>query len=198
MDAGHGGIDGGAIGVDSIVEKDINLQICLVLRDIFRANGFEVIMTRESDQSIHDADVTGTRNIKVSDLHNRLAIVKEHPNAIFLSIHQNKFGESSSKGTQVFFGPKNAQSKQLAEIIQSAFIKHLQPENHRKYKQAGKNLYLMYNAECPSVLVECGFLSNSGEAHRLTDPEYQAQIAFVTFGSVMEYLGLSSPDSVSF
>ena len=193
IDPGHGGIDGGAVGIDDIVEKDINLAISLTLRDMFVASGFEVVMNRETDVSIHDEGITSTRGQKTSDLHNRLAIMEEYPGGIFLSIHQNKFGQSSSWGTQVFFGPQNANSEKLAGIIQEDIAGSLQPENSRQIKPAGKNLYLMYNAECPAVLVECGFLSNRDEAYKLTDHDYQSKIAFVTFTSVLRFLELDSP-----
>lgn len=193
IDPGHGGVDGGAVGADNIVEKDINLSICLMLRDMFTACGFEVVMTRDTDISIHDEGITSTRKQKTSDLHNRLAIVEAQPNTVFLSIHQNKFGDSSSRGTQIFFGPENERSERLATILQEDFIANLQPENKRRYKKAGKNLYLMYNAKCPSVLVECGFLSNPEEARKLTDPDYQSRIAFTILGGVVKFLELDAP-----
>lgn len=188
IDPGHGGVDGGAVGVDNIVEKDINLAISLTLRDMFRINGFEVIMTRDTDISIHDEGVSGTKQQKTSDLHNRLDLVNDHPGAVFISIHQNKFGAAKYSGAQMFYGVRHPDSQRLASILQENFIGKLQPDNTRQIKQAGKELYLMYNAECPSVLIECGFLSNPEEAHRLTEPEYQNQIAFVTVASVMAYL----------
>lgn len=192
LDPGHGGIDGGAVGVDDIVEKDINLSISLTLRDMLVASGFDVIMTRETDISIHDDGVVGTKKQKTSDLRNRLALVNDHPGAVFISIHQNKFGSSKSWGAQVFFGPKNDQSERLANILQSRVAADLQPENHREYKKAEKNLYLLFNAQCPSVLLECGFLSNASEAHLLIDPEYQSKLAFSTYCSILDYLDLDS------
>lgn len=195
IDAGHGGLDGGAVNANgSIVEKDINLSICLTLRDIFIVNGFDVVMTRDTDISIHDDGIKSVRKQKTSDLHNRLAIVESYPDAIFLSIHQNKFTSAKSRGAQIFYGPNDPRSEELASSLQSGFIAELQPENTRKYKRAGKNLYLMYNAKCPSALIECGFLSNNDEAAMLNDERYQQQIAFTVFGSVMRYLGLDQQD----
>lgn len=191
IDAGHGGTDGGAT-VDGVLEKDINLDICLVLRDIFIANGFDVVMTRDTDVSIHDYGIKSVKKQKTSDLHNRLAIVDSHPNAIFLSIHQNKYSSGKAKGAQVFYSPNNPESRELAEILQEDFISMLQPDNNRLCKKAGKNLYLMYKAKCPSVLIECGFMSNSDELANLTDSDYQAQVAFTAFCSVMRFMGLNS------
>lgn len=193
IDPGHGGIDGGAVGVDDIVEKDINLAISLTLRDMFAASGFQVVMTRETDMSIHDEGITSTRGQKVSDIHNRMDLVNQYPGAVFLSIHQNKFGDSRSKGAQIFFGPKNKASEKLAKILQEDFSANLQPENKRQCKKAEKNLYLMYHATCPSVLIECGFLSNPGEAAQLVDPDYQSRIAFSAYSSVLRFLELDTP-----
>lgn len=193
IDAGHGGIDGGAVA-GGIVEKDINLAICRVLRDIFVANGFDVVMTRDSDISIHDEGITSVKKQKTSDLHNRLAIVNSYPDAIFLSIHQNKYDSGKAKGAQIFYSPNNPQSRELAELMQKDFVSMLQPDNNRKCKKAGKNLYLMYQAKCPAVLIESGFLSNSEELAKLTNTDYQAQIAFTAFCSVMRFLGLDIAD----
>lgn len=149
-------------------------------------------MTRDSDISIHDEGIKSVKKQKTSDLHNRLAIVEAYPNAIFLSIHQNKFDSGKAKGAQIFYSPNNTQSRELAELLQQEFVSVLQPENTRQIKKAGKNLYLMYKAKCPSVLIECGFMSNPGEVARLTDADYQSQVAFTAFCSVMRFLGLNN------
>ena len=94
IDAGHGGMDGGAVGVDGIVEKDINLAIALKLRDQLLINGYEVILTRDSDTSLHDADKSSVREQKISDIKNRMKMIEANEDAIFLSIHQNQFGIS--------------------------------------------------------------------------------------------------------
>ena len=193
IDPGHGGVDGGAVGVDGIVEKNINLNISLAMRDLFVVNGFDVVMTRETDISIHDEGIKGTRKQKTSDLHNRLAIAHEHPDTIFISIHQNKFGDSRSHGTQIFFGPNAPESEALAQITQERFRTFLQPENTRQKKKAGKNLFLMYTAKCPAILIECGFLSNAQEAALLSQTEYQYKVAFTALCSVLEYLQLDAP-----
>lgn len=156
------------------------------------ANGFDVIMTRDTDISIHDEGIKSVKKQKTSDLHNRLAIVESYPNAIFLSIHQNKFGSGKVKGAQIFYSPNNPQSRELAELMQQDFKSMLQPDNKRLCKKAGKNLYLMYKAKCPAVLIECGFMSSPDEVAKLTDEDYQAQIAFTTFCSVMRFMGLDN------
>lgn len=190
IDPGHGGMDGGAVGVDGQIEKDINLAISLTLRDMFVASGFEVIMTRETDMSIHDEGANTARKQKVSDLHNRLKIAEDNPNSIFISIHQNKFGSQKSWGTQVFYSPNAEQSGVLAKIVQRRMVADLQPDNKREVKKAEKNLYLLFNAKCPAILIECGFLSNPEEARRLEGAEYQRELAFSAMCAVLEYLDL--------
>ncbi|MCL2068319.1 MAG: N-acetylmuramoyl-L-alanine amidase, partial [Oscillospiraceae bacterium] len=169
LDAGHGGMDGGAVASGGLMEKEINLAITLKLRDMLTALGFEVVLTREDDRSIHDEGVQGVRRQKTSDLHNRLAIAQQYsPNVIFLSIHQNKFQDTSSHGAQIFYSPNHTSSEVLARILQDTIIEMVQPENQRDIKKAGDNLYLMHEAECPAVLIECGFLSNISDTPNLT------------------------------
>lgn len=189
VDPGHGGEDGGAEGINGAIEKDINLSMSLMLRDLLRINGFEVIMTRETDASIHDSGTKTLRKKKKSDLHNRLDIMKENPDAIVLSIHQNKFTIEKYSGAQVFYGTQVPEASQaLAQTIQDNIKAMLQPENTREIKEAYDTLFLLQNAPSPIVLVECGFLSNKQEADLLVNPEYQKQLAFVICISVMEYL----------
>ena len=195
IDPGHGGIDGGAVGVQGVLEKDINLEISFILRDLFVLNGFEVVMTREQDISIHDPGVDGIRRQKRSDLHNRLEFTERFTDNIFISIHQNKFGDSTQRGTQVFYGPNHPGSELLAEILQRNVVTMMQPENRREQKMGGSGLFLIYRARSPAILVEGGFLSNPEDARNLSDPQYQAQLAFAIFGSVMEYLGMQLPES---
>ena len=187
LDPGHGGMDGGAVGNDGIVEKNINLSIALKLREMLTLNGFEVYMTREEDRSIYDEGVTGLRNQKVSDMNNRLALVKAHPEALFVSIHQNQFPASQYSGAQIFYSPNAPESETMASITQRRFREMLQPENLREIKRAGDELFLLYYTKTPAIMAECGFLSNDAEARRLSDDEYQNKVAFVLFSSILEY-----------
>ena len=119
LDAGHGGEDGGAVGVGGVVEKDINLAIAQNLRDLLVMNGYTVVMTRNSDAAIYSSGAETLREKKVSDLENRLLLMKENPGSIFVSIHQNQFGSPIYYGTQVFYSPNSETSQILAEIIQA-------------------------------------------------------------------------------
>ena len=188
IDPGHGGVDGGAVGVDGVVEKGINLSISLKLRTFFQQAGFKVIMTREDDRSIHDENSKTIRKQKTSDLYNRLDIIKNNPHAIFISIHQNKFEDSKYSGTQVFYSKNNDVSELLASTLQNNIKNLLQPQNYREIKKAEKNLFLLYNAKSPAVLVECGFLSNAKEAAVLQTNDYQNKMAFAIFyGTLLFY-----------
>ncbi len=189
IDPGHGGEDGGAVGINDAIEKDINLSISLMLRDLLRISGFEVIMTRDTDLSIHDPSAKTLSQKKTSDLKNRLALMKQHPDALVLSIHQNKFTQEKYSGAQVFYGTQLPQaSSMLAQTIQDNIKAQLQPENYREIKESYDTLFLLRNAPMPIVLVECGFLSNRREAELLSDPAYQKQMAFVIYISALEYL----------
>lgn len=187
IDAGHGGFDGGAVAPDGTVEKDINLKISLNLAHMLKSAGFRVILTREADVSTDDVEISTIPIRKKSDLKNRLKLMNDYPDAVFVSIHLNKFTTSSAKGSQVFYNGKIAESKVLGEAIQNSIVKLLQPENTRVNKQATKSTYLLYNATIPAVLVECGFLSNKTELQLLKDTEYQKKIAFCCFSGIMDY-----------
>jgi N-acetylmuramoyl-L-alanine amidase len=149
--------------------------------------GYRVIMTREDDRSIHSQGSDTVRQQKVSDIHNRFKIIQQNPNAIFISIHQNKFPKSQYSGTQVFFSANNPDSSTLAQFIQSTVKNMLQPDNTREIKPAGSNLYLLYHAKSPAVLVECGFLSNPNEAALLMDNTYENKMAFTIFSGTINY-----------
>ncbi len=187
LDAGHGGFDGGAVANDGTVEKDINLEICLTLENMLKQNGFEVIMTRTDDTATDSTDSEKISARKKSDLKNRLELMNKYSDAVFVSVHLNKFTTSAANGSQVFYSGRDEKSKQLGEKIQSYIIRFLQPENTRVNKKATSSTYLLYNATVPAVLVECGFLSNSSELTKLKDPLYQKKMAFSIFCGIADF-----------
>lgn len=188
IDAGHGGMDGGAVGVNNKeLEKDINLSIAKTLDELLRAAGYTTVMVRTEDVSIHDPQFTSVRQQKKSDIRNRLKLAEETPNSIYIGIHLNHFEKSKYNGAQMFFGRNNPESPILASILQEQFRTLLQPENTRETKAGGKNLYILKNATCPAVLVECGFLSNPAECSLLADEEYQRQVAFTIYTALLRY-----------
>lgn len=187
VDAGHGGEDGGAVAPDGSTEKTYNLDIALKLEKVLEFYGFNVIMTRTQDVMTCDEGLTTQRQKKVSDIRNRLKIIKDNPNAIFVSVHQNNFYDKTQQGTQVFYSGNNLKSKVLAEAIQSSVKEHFQPDNRRVAKKAGTEIYLLYNSNVPSVLVECGFLSNGSDLDLLKSNDYKQMIAMLIADGIIKY-----------
>lgn len=186
LDAGHGGVDGGASSKDGkIVEKHLNLEIAMKLKPILQLFGYNVVTTRETDVSIHDDSANSIRQKKVSDIRNRLSLLENSDAQLLLSIHQNTYSESIYSGTQVFYGRKNPLSKQFAQSIQQSVHNLLQPENNRKIKISTKDIFLLNNAEKPSVMVECGFLSNIRECDFLTKESYQKKLSFCILNGLL-------------
>ncbi len=188
IDAGHGGIDGGCTSAEGVPEKGINLDILLKLRDMLEVNGFEVKVTRDTDRSIHDEAVQGIAAQKSSDMDNRLAIFNERDNAVCISIHQNQFTDPKYSGAQMFYSGSNSTSEALARAIQGKFREFLQPDNEREIKLCGKELFLCYYSNNPTVMAECGFLSNPDEAALLNTDEYRSKVAFTLFSGINDYL----------
>lgn len=187
IDAGHGGYDGGAQASDGTQEKNINLAIAKKLQEYLSLGGFNVILTRDKDEGIEDDSSKSIAKRKVSDMKKRLQIINENKDAVFVSIHLNKFTTSSPKGTQVFYSPNNEKSFELATEIQKSVVAKLQPDNERQVKKGDKSIYLLKNATIPAVIVECGFLSNSDELKLLKNAEYQSKMAFSIYCGILEY-----------
>lgn len=187
----HGGFDGGCTSADGIPEKGINLNIMLKLRDILTVNGYEVKVTRDSDRSIHDSGIEGMSEQKSSDMDNRLEIFNSCANAVCISIHQNQFTEPKYSGAQMFYSSSDDRSERLADSLQKSFAEILQPDNKREIKNCGKELFLCYYSKNPTVMVECGFLSNPEEAAMLSTDEYQQKIAFTIFCGLNRYISQS-------
>lgn len=187
LDAGHGGEDGGAVGVNGIYEKDINLAVANELAALLRDAGVEVILTRTDDRLLYGEgeDVYGQR--KKNDLKNRLAIAKAHPDALFVSIHMNTFTVAKYSGLQVYYAATDG-SRELANAVQGAVKANLQPDNRRVPHTASSAIFLLHNAVGTSILVECGFLSNPEECALLSQKDYQSRLCFSIFCGMMEYI----------
>jgi N-acetylmuramoyl-L-alanine amidase len=176
IDAGHGGIDGGATSCTGIPESHINLQISLRLNDLVQLLGFETKMIRKTDTSVYTEGNTIAAQ-KVSDLKQRVKLVNETRNAVLVSVHQNTFLDSRYSGAQVFYANDDT-SRELAKVMQADLISNLNPGSKRQCKSSD-GIYLMQNIQRPGVLIECGFLSNPEEEANLLTAEYQKQIASV-------------------
>lgn len=182
----HGGFDGGAV-VGDVLEKDINLKIANSLSVMLKASGFNVICTRKDDSSTESDPTASVSARKRSDLNNRLKIIKENPDGIFVSIHLNKFSSTSVKGAQMFYSPKNENSKRLAECLKTTVTEFTQTDNMRTVKEATSSIFLLYYSPIPSVIAECGFMSNAEELSKLQNEEYQTQMAFSLFCGILNY-----------
>lgn len=176
IDAGHGGVDGGATSCTGKLESAYNLEIALRLRELFHLLGYPTGMIRTTDTSVYTkGDTIAAR--KMSDLKERVRIVNETDHNILISIHQNHFPDARYSGAQVFY-PDIQGSRELAEAMQDAFVRCLNPGSRRKAKKA-QGIYLMEHIENPGILVECGFLSNPEEEYKLNSPEYQKKLCCV-------------------
>jgi N-acetylmuramoyl-L-alanine amidase len=186
IDAGHGGEDGGAVSVTGALEKDINLAIAQRLDDICGLYGIQTKMTRTDDRSIHDGDAVTIREKKVSDLHNRVAMIEGTKNATVISIHQNIYSSSVYSGAQAFYA-NGELSSSFAKLTQDNLRLNLAPNNSREAKPIPKTVYLMNHISCRAILVECGFLSNMNEDALLQTSQYQTKLAAVLAGSYLQY-----------
>ena len=176
IDAGHGGVDGGAVSCTGAYESHINLRIALKLNDLMHLLGMETEMIRTEDISVYTSGESIAAK-KSSDLKERVRIVNTHENATLLSIHQNHYSDSFYSGAQIFY-PKTIGSEALAKALQKQFISSLNPGSKRQAKKA-EGLYLMKYIEKPGVLIECGFLSNYEEEAKLRSEDYQRRICCV-------------------
>lgn len=189
LDAGHGGIDPGAMNKDkTILEKDINLEITKKLRDLIEASGGTVIMTREKDVSLYEDDDSKTTRQKYNEnLKNRKKIIDESEGNIFISIHLNAFEQSKYYGAQTFYPKDKEDGKELAQFVQDELKRVVDQDNDRKIKPRD-DIYLLKNTKMPSILIECGFLSNEKESKLLADSNYQDKIAWAIYVGIQKYL----------
>lgn len=185
IDAGHGGEDGGAV-VGDVLEKDINLDISNDTADLLKLFGFDVSMTRSSDNALTN-EGKDVKQRKYNDMKMRLDMYNSSADNVIISIHQNKFSSTSSHGAQVFYSPNNENSPQLAESMRNSIVSMIQPDNERECKKAGKEIYLLKNTNNPAVIVECGFISNQNECKLLLDKSYQKKMALAVTTGFLDY-----------
>ncbi len=190
IDPGHGGIDGGAISKNGVKESDINLEISFKLKDMFEESGWKVILTRDKDEGLY-SDTGTIRSKKMQDLINRQKMIeREKPDFVIL-IHLNSFPDTSCYGAQTFYPGKSPESKLLAEQIQKKLVEDIDNENKRKSKEKN-DIFLFKSSDLPTVLVECGFLSNSKEEELLQENQYQELLAKCIFEGLMKYCTLTN------
>ena len=185
IDAGHGGVDGGATSCTGVFESNLNLQIALRLEDLMHLLGYQTKMIRREDISVYTEGDTIAQK-KISDLKERVRIVNETDNAILISIHQNTFSDNRYGGAQVFYANTD-HSRELANLLQNTFISTLNNGSKRQCKKAD-GVYLMKQIENTGVLIECGFLSNPTEEALLRSDTYQKNICCVIAASVSVFI----------
>ena len=185
LDAGHGGFDGGAVASDGTLEKDLNLAVTLKLNAVLKILGYETVLVRSTDTSTAE-DKGSERSQKVSDMKARLKITEKYKDALFVSIHMNKYTSTQPHGAQVFYANTEG-SKELAECIQRSIAVSVQPDNKRVVKKTTKDIYLLYNATVPSVITESGFLSNISDLDFLKNDTYQMKLAAAIAAGINDY-----------
>lgn len=178
LQSAHGGTDSGKVGINGVKEKDINLTITNSVKKILEKENIQVIMTRETDEQLAQS--------KVEDLKYRVKIMNEVSPILAVSIHQNSYHEENVFGAQVFYYKTSTEGEKAAAVIQEA-LQEVNPENTKKIK-ANDTYYLLKKTEVPTVIVECGFLSNYAEAEKLVSEDYQKKLAEAVTKGILQYL----------
>ncbi len=184
LDAGHGGVDPGKVGVGNVLEKDINLVIVMKLKEYLQMNGVTVYLTRDSDEGLYGESDSNKKN---ADMRARCALIEEIKPDLALSIHQNSYSDASVCGPQVFYYKASEKGQQLAKNLQDRLNAMPECKKARTIK-ANTDYYLLLNVSCPIVIAETGFLSNPAEAQMLASEAYQDRLAWELCLGVLEYL----------
>ncbi|GFN33454.1 N-acetylmuramoyl-L-alanine amidase CwlD [Paenibacillus xylaniclasticus] len=187
IDAGHGGIDGGAVSKQGDIEKDLNLAIAIYLRDYLQQAGALVVMTREGDYDLAGKDTKAVARRKTEDLVKRAEFIKQAKPHLVISIHMNSIPSPKWSGAQTFFYPSNESNAQIAALIQDE-IKNKLATTSRVASVIKNEVYLMKQiTDIPMALVEVGFLSNPDEARRLADGNYQRAVAAAIYQGILRF-----------
>ena len=188
LDAGHGGEDGGAVSSGGVAESGINLQIARRLQAVLDFTGQQTRMTRENENAVYSPGAETLREKKVSDLKNRVAMVNDAEHAFLISIHQNSLPESRLvHGAQVFYNTQAGAAK-TALSVQQALNRSVNPGNEKFAREIDKTIYLMKEIDKPGILVECGFLSNEGDARLLQMPVHQTRLGAAIAAGYLEQM----------
>ncbi len=187
IDAGHGGDDPGMIGPGGVNEKELNLVYAKKLKGLLEAQGYRVVMTRETEDGLYDADQP---NKKAQDMERRVKIIEESAPLLTVSIHQNSYPDASVSGPQVFYFEHSKEAEKLASSVQSAMNQELGIERPRTQK-GNTTYYILKRSSSVTVIVECGFLTNPQEEAKLQQEEYQDRVARAVCDGILEYLSQS-------
>lgn len=183
IDVGHGGNDPGKVGVNQILEKDINLQVALKLETFLQQSDLTVILTRREDMGLYDE---GASNKKVQDMRRRIELIREADADLVVSIHQNSYSDGAVRGPQCFYYRDSEEGKRAALILQEQLNNGLEVERPREAK-ANDSYYLLKKSTVPTIIAECGFLSNREEALLLDSEAYQEKLAWNLYLGILKY-----------
>lgn len=186
LDAGHGGMDSGAVSVYGDEEKHLNLAVAKKLGAFLENAGVRVIYTRTEDEMLESENRSGSK--KTRDLLARVELAKKYPQALFVSLHMNTLPIEKYKGLQVFYTDRNDANRALAQVLQNTVSASLQTDNTRKAKDAEGKIYILDRIDQPALLVECGFLTNKDEAGLLKDEKYQAKLCYVLSRPILDFI----------
>lgn len=186
LDAGHGGPDGGAVGKDQTVEKDIALKVTKQLQRYLQQAGALVYLTREADEDLAHEDTKGLSRRKSEDIRNRLQFIETKQPDLFLTIHLNALPSERWRGAQTFYYPSFEENAHLARMIQAEIRGNLENTDREALEING--IYLLKHAEAPGALVEIGFLSNIEERELLKREDYQEQMAASIYRGLLRYV----------
>ncbi|GGH74611.1 germination-specific N-acetylmuramoyl-L-alanine amidase [Compostibacillus humi] len=192
VDPGHGGPDGGAVGADGTLEKDIALNVSFKLRDFLQQAGAEVYMTRETDRDLAQEGTKGLSRRKSEDIRQRLAIIEMKNPDLFVSIHLNALSSTRWRGAQTFYYPSREENKHLARLIQEEIIRNLENTNREALSIDG--VYLLKQVKSPGALVEIGFLSNAEERELLKQEIYQEKMAASIYEGILRFFTEELPE----
>lgn len=180
VDPGHGGEDPGKVGVNDILEKDLNLQVAQKVAKLLKEAGIKIVMTREDDK-VPDA--------KKEDLDQRINLINDTNPTLALCIHQNSYPDEKIKGAQVFYHTVTEEAEDVASMVQEE-LRLVDPTNTRQIKE-NDTYYMLKNTKVPTIIVECGFLTNPEEAEKLTQEDYQNQLAKAICEGIIKWLDKS-------
>ncbi|WP_156857531.1 N-acetylmuramoyl-L-alanine amidase CwlD [Oceanobacillus sp. AG] len=186
LDPGHGGPDGGAVGKDDTVEKDIALMVTKQLQRYLQQAGALVYLTREADEDLAHEDTKGLSRRKSEDIRNRLQFIEGKQPDLFLTIHLNALPSERWRGAQTFYYPSFEENAHLARMIQAEIRGNLENTDREALEIDG--IYLLKHAEAPGALVEIGFLSNVEERELLKQKDYQEQMAASIYRGLLRYI----------
>lgn len=193
IDAGHGGVDGGVVGKQSgVKESDINLAMARQLQTVFEEAGFFVVQTRLTEAGLYGAATAG---YKKRDMQKRAKIINESAPALVISVHQNFFSLPSRRGAQVFFRESSPRSCLLAQEIQKSLNE--MPECVKKTNALKGDYYVLNCSDYPSVIVECGFLSNAEDEKLLLSAEYREKIVRAILKGSLSFLLTGATENFS-